>query len=121
MNKPTDLEVNKKLAEYMGEKDPYLFKRGDMRRVIYTESLDAQITIFKKLGFASMPFEFKDISHKHPNAKFHNKKCKDNFWNRENPRGIALSGSENDFDTDYDEVMGFIADKEFFGNGDCEI
>lgn len=32
----------------------------------------------------------KDISHKHPNAKFCGQRCKDNYWNRENPRGLGL-------------------------------
>jgi len=32
-----------------------------------------------------------DISHKHPNAKFHNSSCKDGYWNRVNPRGLGLT------------------------------
>lgn len=32
----------------------------------------------------------KDISHKHPNAKFHSKECKDRYWNRVNPRGYGV-------------------------------
>lgn len=31
----------------------------------------------------------RDISHKHPNAKFHNRQCKDAYWNSVNPRGIG--------------------------------
>ena len=43
----------------------------------------------------------------HPNKKFFNKKHKDEYWNRVNPRGIALrparigrweDGSEDDFE-----------------------
>jgi hypothetical protein len=29
-----------------------------------------------------------DISRKHPNARFHSKACKDDYWNRVNPRGM---------------------------------
>jgi len=40
-----------------------------------------------------------DISHKHLNAKFCNKRHKDDFWNRVNPRG---HGKISDEDEDYD-------------------
>lgn len=32
----------------------------------------------------------KDISHKHPNAKFHSLRCKDRYHNTHNPRGYGL-------------------------------
>jgi hypothetical protein len=32
----------------------------------------------------------RDISHKHPNAKFHSLACKDRYWNAINPRGYGL-------------------------------
>lgn len=41
-----------------------------------------------------------DISHKHPNAKFHSNKCKDNYWNRENPRGYAVGEI-----SEYEQIM----------------
>ena len=31
----------------------------------------------------------RDISHKHPNAKFHSQICKDNYHNYYNPRGYG--------------------------------
>lgn len=43
-----------------------------------------------------------DISHKHPNAKFHSSKCKDRFWNKVNPRGYGLSNYDHDFDPSWD-------------------
>ncbi len=36
----------------------------------------------------------KDISHKHPNAKFCNSHCKDKYHNTHNPRGIGLQISQ---------------------------
>lgn len=32
----------------------------------------------------------KDISTKHPNAKFCTQRCKDKYWNRVNPRGLGV-------------------------------
>lgn len=32
-----------------------------------------------------------DISHMHPNAKFHSTACKDSYWNRVNPRGYGMA------------------------------
>lgn len=45
----------------------------------------------------------KDISHKHVNAKFLNKRHKDTYWNKVNPRGkFAHLNPENyKEDTDY--------------------
>lgn len=43
-----------------------------------------------------------DISHKHPNAKFHSKKCKDKHWNRVNPRGMYAHLKDSDSGNDYD-------------------
>jgi len=47
----------------------------------------------------------KDISHKHPNAKFCRNKgrgnCKDKFHNRTNPRGIAAERDEFDIEDTY--------------------
>ena len=39
-----------------------------------------------------------DISHKHPNAKFHNQQCKDLYWNTVNPRGQGEYFSGGRFD-----------------------
>lgn len=52
-----------------------------------------------------------DISHKHPNAKFHNQRCKDAYWNRVNPRGLGIElttlvrdrqNDEDDYDGSWD-------------------
>ena len=44
----------------------------------------------------------RDISHKHPNAKFCSPRCKDKFHNWNNPRGIYahLKGREHDPEDD---------------------
>lgn len=39
------------------------------------------------------------INHKHPNARFHNQQCKDDYWNKVNPRGY---GSEQN-DVEHEE------------------
>ena len=39
-----------------------------------------------------------DISHKHPNAKFHSLKCKDRWHNIVNPRGYGLRESAVEWD-----------------------
>ena len=63
----------------------------------------------------------KDISHKHPNAKFCKSKCKDNYWNRENPRGLGLElqglieeVEEDNLDADgsWDEHQCYTVDQE---------
>ena len=43
-----------------------------------------------------------DISHKHPNAKFHSPKCKDRYWNEVNPRGIGARYDDYDDDPSWD-------------------
>ena len=40
----------------------------------------------------------KDISHKHPNAKFHSQQCKDVYWNTVNPRGLGVPFSGDKYD-----------------------
>jgi len=34
------------------------------------------------------------IRHKHPNAKFCGRRCKDRYWNRVNPRGYGVRSVE---------------------------
>jgi len=52
----------------------------------------------------------KDISHKHPNAKFHSKKCKDKYWNMVNPRG-KFAHLANDADEYIDDEFGWDGHK----------
>ena len=75
MNKPTDLEVNKKLAEYESDtqktykcidgkikfQDYIELKWHKTDREIYTESLDAQIPILEKLGVRDLRIAFRDL------------------------------------------------------------
>lgn len=43
------------------------------------------------------------IAHKHSNARFCNSNCKDNFWNRANPRGYAAPYDEENNPQGYDD------------------
>jgi hypothetical protein len=46
----------------------------------------------------------KSITHKHPNARFLNRKHKDTFWNTTNPRGMFahLNPNRAEYDPEYD-------------------
>jgi hypothetical protein len=56
----------------------------------------------------------KDISHKHPNAKFCKSRCKDKFWNTINPRGMAVRQESEGYDPDDDFDPSWDSHKDTF-------
>ena len=50
MSNISNKKINQALAEFMGQRDPYIFRRNDMRRCIYTESMDLLLTVVVKLN-----------------------------------------------------------------------